>query len=93
MAVTARHLFYDKMGVVAYDVESWTLFTIQNGVKQGCILVLIFFTFFSMLLIFAIRQSEEGVYAHKKQWKIIQLSRPEEKERYAYSTDQKSPVC
>lgn len=49
-------------GVISYDGKTSIPFTIQSGVKEGCILTLTLFgIFFPMLLIFVFRQAEEGV--------------------------------
>ena len=56
--------FYDDMtGQVLSDVEASELFSISNGVKQGCVLAPVLFNlFFTFVLNHAIRDLEQGVY-------------------------------
>ena len=57
----------DTKGAVQYDGLLSDHFPIRNGVKQGCVLApTLFGTFFSLLLSFAFRQSEDGIYLHTR---------------------------
>lgn len=70
--------FHGEMkGIVCYNGEFSEPFMIRSGVKQGCVLVpTLFGIFFSLLLSFAFRHSEEGVHLHtRSDGKLFNLSR------------------
>jgi hypothetical protein len=64
-------------GTVSCNGESSEPFQITSGVKQGCVLAPILFgVFFSLLLSFAFRDSDHGVYIHSRSdGKLFNLSR------------------
>ena len=57
--------FHDDMnGTVQFDGSSSDPFPIKNGVKQGCVLApTLFGVFFSLLLRYAFRESEDGIFS------------------------------
>ena len=67
----------DMRGSVSYDGEISEPFLIKSGVKQGCVLApTLFGIFFSLLLRFAFRQSEEGIHLHtRSDGKLFNISR------------------
>ena len=60
--------FHDDMnGTVQYDGSSSDPFPVKSGVKQGCVLApTLFGVFFSLLLRYAFRHSEDGVFLHTR---------------------------
>ena len=60
--------FHDDMnGTVQFDGSSSDPFPIKNGVKQGCVLApTLFGVFFSLLLCYAFRESEDGIFLHTR---------------------------
>ena len=57
----------DTQGTVQYDGSSSEPFRIKSGVKQGCVLApTLFGILFSLLLRYALSQSEEGIYIHTR---------------------------
>ena len=60
--------FHDDMnGTVQFDGSSSDPFPIKNGVKQGCVLApTLFGLFFSLLLCYAFRESEDGIFLHTR---------------------------
>lgn len=57
----------DMQGTVNYDGSSSDPFPIRSGVKQGCVLApTLFGIFFSLLLSYAFKESEDGVYLHTR---------------------------
>ncbi|KAL8599288.1 hypothetical protein ACOMHN_008003 [Nucella lapillus] len=57
----------DMKGTVQYDGSSSSPFPIKIGLKQGCVLAsTLFGILFSLLLRYAFRQSEEGIYLHTR---------------------------
>ena len=68
----------DMQGTVSYDGASSEPFKILTGVKQGCVLApTLFDIFFSVLLNFAFRHSDEGVHlVHtRNEGKLFNLTR------------------
>ena len=64
-------------GTVLCDRSSSAVFPIQSGVKQGCVLApTLFGIFFSLLLLYAFSESEDGVFLHtRSDGKLFNLSR------------------
>ena len=63
--ITSFH--QDMNGTVQFDGSSSDPFPIKNGVKQGCVLApTLFGIFFSLLLCYAFRDSEDGVFLHSR---------------------------
>lgn len=63
--ITSFH--QDMYGFVQLNGSSSDPFPIINGVKQGCVLApTLFGIFFSLLLSWAFRQSDEGVFLHSR---------------------------
>ena len=60
--------FHENMkGTVQHDGSSSDPFPIKSGVKQGCVLApTLFGILFSLLLRYAFRQSEDGIYLHSR---------------------------
>ena len=59
--------FYEStQGSVQYNGSFPDPFPIKCRVKQGCILAPTLFSIFSLLLSYAFRQSEDGVYLHTR---------------------------
>ena len=57
----------DMMGTVFYDGSNSDPFPIKSGVKQGCVLApTLFGIFFSLLLSYAFKDSEDGVFIHSR---------------------------
>ena len=57
----------DTHGTVRFDGSSSEPFPIRNGVKQGCVLApTLFGIFFSVLLSYAFKQSDDGIYLHTR---------------------------
>ena len=76
LGITAS--FHDVMqGSVSYDGATSEPFNVLSGVKQGCVLApTLFSIFFSMLLYFAFRHSNEGVHLHNRsEGKLFNLAR------------------
>ena len=70
--------FHDDMnGTVQFDGSSSDPFPIKNGVKQGCVLApTLFGVFFSLLLCYAFRESEDGIFLHTRSDGTLQLAPP-----------------
>ena len=63
--ITSFHV--DMNGTVQFDGSSSDPFPIKNGVKQGCVLApTLFGVFFSLLLCYAFRESEDGIFLHTR---------------------------
>jgi len=64
-------------GVVSHDGNTSEPFSINSGVKQGCVLApTLFGIFFSLLLKFAFRDSTEGILLHtRSDGKLFNLAR------------------
>ncbi|GAB1599902.1 uncharacterized protein LOC115210514, partial [Argonauta hians] len=60
--------FHDGMlGTVQFDGSSSEPFPVKSGVKQGCVLApTLFGIFFSLMLRYVFRQSDDGVYLHTR---------------------------
>ena len=60
--------FHENMkGTVSFDGETSESFDIKSGVKQGCVLApTLFGIFFSMLLDFAFKKLEDGIFLHTR---------------------------
>lgn len=57
----------DMSGTVQFDGSCSEPFPIKNGVKQGCVLApTLFGIFFSLLLSYAFRESDDGIYIHSR---------------------------
>ncbi|XP_063585836.1 uncharacterized protein LOC134763209 [Penaeus indicus] len=57
----------DMSGTVQFDGSCSEPFAIKNGVKQGCVLApTLFGIFFSLLLSYAFRDSDDGVFIHTR---------------------------
>ncbi|XP_068756587.1 uncharacterized protein [Montipora capricornis] len=57
----------DMRGTVQFDGSCSEPFPIKNGVKQGCVLApTLFGIFFSLLLSYAFRDSEDGIFIHTR---------------------------
>ena len=57
----------DMRGTVQFDGSCSESFPIKNGVKQGCVLApTLFGIFFSLLLSYAFRESDDGVFIHTR---------------------------
>ena len=68
-------------GTVQHDGSCSDPFPIKSGVKQGCVLApTLFGVFFSLLLRYAFRQSEDGIFLHTRSYgSLFNLSRLREK--------------
>ena len=70
--------FHDNMrSTVSFDGNTSEPFPILSGVKQGCVLApTLFGIFFSLLLSYAFRSSDDGVYIHTRHdGKLFNLAR------------------
>ena len=57
----------NMMGTVFYDGSNSDPFPIKSGVKQGCVLApTLFGIFFSLLLSYAFKDNEDGVFLHSR---------------------------
>ena len=57
----------DMSGTVQFDGSCSEPFPVKNGVKQGCVLApTLFGIFFSLLLSYAFRESDDGVFIHTR---------------------------
>ena len=67
----------DMMGTVSYDGADSDPFPIKSGVKQGCVLApTLFGIFFSLLLSYAFKGNEDGIYLHtRSDGNLFNLSR------------------
>jgi len=67
----------DMQGTVNFDGSSSAPFPIRSGVKQGCVLApTLFGIFFSLVLSYAFRVSDDGVYLHtRSDGKLFNLAR------------------
>ena len=67
----------NMQGVISYDGATSEPFNIKSGVKQGCVLApTLFGIFFSMLLTYAFKHTNEGVFLHtRSSGKLFNLAR------------------
>ena len=70
-------LHEDMQAVVSFDEKTSEPFTIQSGVKQGCVLApTLLGIFFSLLLNHAFKHSTEGIHLHtRSDGKLFNLAR------------------
>lgn len=73
--VTSFH--EDMQGTVNFDGSPSAPFPIRSGVKQGCVLApTLFGIFFSLVLSYAFRECDDGVYLHtRSDGKLFNLAR------------------
>ena len=77
--ITSLH--EEMQGTVQFEVSSSEPFSIKSGVKQGCVLAsTLFGILFLLLLGFAFKENEEGVYIHTRSYgRLFNFSRHDAK--------------
>ena len=78
----------DTSSTVSYNGASSDPFPISSGVKQGCVLApTLFGIFFSLLLLYAFSENEDGVYLHtRSSGRLFNLARLRAKTKVRHVT-------